>query len=830
MSKRFIQVALPPPLARELTYSTPVDWEPICLGALVVVPVGKQFITGIVIKENVDFDVQSADIRIRDVSQILDDELITDEILKLCEWLAEYYLASLGSALTLALPPGVTLTSKRIVSLKENVRFLNGNVFQENCIKACDVHEKKIIEQLVVSSSPLKVTTLQRRLGRDGLEKKLLSLKRHGLINVVPYLVDERNHPRKELYLQLIDRKAAETLMPDLLTRAKRQYECLQYLLKDISVPYSKLKDLGYSSSVVNALEKKGLIKRLTKEIIRDPLAHIDAVGEFDIKLTSDQHQVVNLLTKVLEKRCFHPALLFGVTGSGKTIVYVELVRKALSKNRSAIILVPEIALAWQMVRQFMRYFSKEVVVLHSQLSRGERYDTWHRLRDGRAKVVIGARSAVFAPLNDVGLIVVDEEHDASYKQEDIDSNFPLNYNARDVAVKRAQGSKALIVLGSATPSLESYSNAKIGKYTLYRLSKRVDNKALPVVNVVDMTREPFQKKQRTIFSKSLRLKITDRLQRNEQIVLLQNRRGFSPYINCSSCGEFLKCASCHISLTVHRKKENSILKCHYCNFSKPIPSTCESCGAEDLSFDGVGTQKVEDELVKQFPNIRVIRMDVDTTGWKGAHDDLVERFRRREADVLLGTQMVAKGLDFPGVTLVGVISADTGIHMPDFRASERSFQLLTQVAGRSGRGTEPGEVVVQTRLPDDPVLKTAAEQDFMAFAEKEMSERKDAGFPPYGRLLVFRWRGREDSNVERAAREGVGELIRRANSNISVLGPAPAPISKLRGSYRWQVLLRGCSAASLREITQCAWAALNASAKNYNSSLTVNVDPLTIM
>ena len=314
----------------------------------------------------------------------------------------------------------------------------------------------------------------------------------------------------------------------------------------------------------------------------------------------------------------------------------------------------------------------------------------------------------------------------------------------------RGQRQKALVVLGSATPSLESYANAQSGKYHLYTLPRRVDDRPLPTVHVVDMKREPFQKKQRAIFSKLLRVKMQERLQKGEQVVLLQNRRGFAPFISCGSCGEPVQCESCKVSLTYHRAKGPAMTRCHYCDFAAPVPQVCPSCGAAELRFEGVGTQKVEEALLEQFPDIRVIRMDVDTTGWKGAHDELVERFRRREADVLLGTQMVAKGLDFPEVTLVGVISADTGMHMPDFRAAERSFQLLTQVAGRSGRGETPGEVVVQTRLPDDPVLLTAAEQDFTAFAKRELDERREAGFPPFGRLLVLRWRGEDEEGCAR--------------------------------------------------------------------------------
>ncbi len=829
MSRRYVEVALPPPLARQLTYGLPADLaDELRPGALVLVPVSQRLLTGVVIDVDIALNPTLKPGQIRDIVQLLDDSLLNEEVVGLCRWLADYYLAPLGSALMAALPPGVRLSSKRLVALSAGVRVEGGLLAEVDLASARD-GERPILEQLA-AHGPLKVTTLQSRLGRRGLEKNLTSLRRRGLIEIEPLLDDKRPHSLSETHWRIRERAAAEVALSALEKRARRQADCLRHLLTCQTASRPLLAEAGFSPVLLKGLEERGLIERLEREVLRNPLAHIEDGPALEMTLTPDQQEVVEALVAALDARAFYPALLHGVTGSGKTLVYIKLVQRALEQGRSAVILVPEIALAWQMVRRFKQYFSDDVAVLHSQLSQGERYDTWKRLRRGEQRVVIGARSAVLAPLANLGLIVVDEEHDTSYKQEDLESSYPLSYNARDLALMRGQRQRALVVLGSATPSLESYANAQNGKYHLHALPRRVDDRPLPTVHVVDMKREPFQKKQRAIFSKLLRIKMQERLQRGEQVVLLQNRRGFAPFISCGSCGEAVQCKSCRVSLTYHRGKGPAMTRCHYCDFAAPVPPVCPACGAAELRFEGVGTQKVEEALLEQFPDIRVIRMDVDTTGWKGAHDELVERFRRREADVLLGTQMVAKGLDFPEVTLVGVISADTGMHMPDFRAAERSFQLLTQVAGRSGRGEIPGEVVGQTRLPDDPVLLTAAAQDYSAFAARELDERRAAGFPPFGRLLVLRWRGEDEGGVERAAREGSFALMRSLDPSTVLLGPAPAPLARLRGAYRWQALLRGDSARLLRDLTRAAWPELSAAAQRHAAVLTVNVDPLTMM
>ncbi len=816
MIQGYVEVSLPPPVARELTYGVPAEFAAEAQpGALVLVPVVQRRVTGIVLGPATLGDLPPS--KIRPIEQILDTSLLSPEVVALCRWMASYYLAPLGSALMAALPPGVKLSSNRLVQLRDAPTGDHAGI------------EAQIIGELQRSGA-LKVSTLKRRLGGRGLEKGLRALRRSGHIEIAPVLEDRRPRVLSQRCFVLNDAPAAHTAIAAIEKRAPRQAACLRYLLDHPAAARSQLSAAGFSSAILKALEDRGLISPTTEEVIRDPLAHIASGPPPALVPTADQQQVLNDLSASLEARTFYPALLHGVTGSGKTLVYAQLVAQALAAGRGAIILVPEIALAWQMVRRFKEHFGEAVAVFHSQLSAGERYDTWRRLRRREQRVLIGARSAILAPVENLGLIVVDEEHDTSYKQEDLDSSHPLTYNARDLALVRGQRCNAVVVLGSATPSLESHWNATIGKYHRHTLPRRIDDRPLPQVTVVDMKQEPFQKKQRTIFSHALRRKMQDRLACGEKIILLQNRRGFAPFISCTACGEPIQCPSCRVSLTYHQHPTAAETRCHYCDFAAPPPPVCPACGSPELRFAGVGTQKVESALLAQFPGIRVIRMDVDTTAWKGAHDELVECFRRGEADVLLGTQMVAKGLDLPEVTLVGVISADTGMHLPDFRAAERSFQLLTQVAGRSGRGRTAGEVVIQTLLPDDDALQAAASQNYATFAHNELAQRRQAGFPPFGRLIIFRWRGPCEQAVETGAQQGVNALRQGLAQDALVLGPAPAPLARLRGHYRWQALLRGSSAHYLRTTALRTLPAMRAAAKDHALHFSINIDPLTMM
>ncbi|MFH1567773.1 MAG: primosomal protein N', partial [Gemmatimonadota bacterium] len=777
MSRQYVEVSLPPPLGRELTYGVPADLVDVVVpGAAVLVPVQRRLVTGFVLgpAPPLSRDGLSGG-QVRDLAQVLDAETsLSPEILQLCRWMADYYLAPLGSALAAALPPGVRSGSSRVVRLVGDPP--PGTPAEE------PGPDGRICRELG-ARGPLKTSSLRRLVGAAHLEPALRRLLRSGRVEIRPELALAGVSSKREQCVEPLDGAGADAAA--LQSRAPRQAALLALLRQRGTLAKRQLVDEGFSYQVVRGLEERGLARVVEREVLRDPLAHLVTAPPEPLALTADQVAVLEQILAAVQSREYYPALLQGVTGSGKTLVYIRAAEAVLAQGRSALILVPEIALAWQMVRRFKSHFGDQIAVMHSQLSAGERYDTWRRLRRGQQRIAIGARSAVLAPLADLGLVVVDEEQDSSYFQDDLEARQPVAYSARDLALVRGRYAGAVVLLGSATPSLETYWNARTGKYHLLSLPRRVDDRPLARVEVADMRQEPYQRRERALFSRALRLGIRARLERGEQVVLLQNRRGFAPMLQCKSCGEAVSCPSCRVSLTYHRQGE--ALRCHYCDHRQPVPTACPHCASAEVRLEGVGTQRVEAALEEQFPGIRVIRMDVDTTGWKGAHDELVERFRRGEADVLLGTQMVAKGLDFPEVTLVGVISADTGLHLPDFRAAERSFQLLTQVAGRSGRGRTPGEVVIQTLLPDSSVLQSAARQDYESFAEVELEERRASGFPPFGRLIVFRWRGPEEAAVEGAAAAGVDLLLRARAGDTAVLGPAPAPLARLRGRYRWQ-------------------------------------------
>ncbi|MDX1578791.1 MAG: primosomal protein N', partial [Gemmatimonadota bacterium] len=488
-------------------------------------------------------------------------------------------------------------------------------------------------------------------------------------------------------------------------------------------------------------------------------------------------------------------ALLRGVTGSGKTVIYLDLLEGLLARGRGGIVLVPEISLTPQTVERFRARFGESVAVLHSGLSDGERFDAWRALREGRKRIAVGPRSAVFAPVADLGAIILDEEHEGSYKQSDTP-----RYHARSVAAVRARLEGCLCLLGSATPSLESWRNARTGRYRLFELSERVTGQGLPAVELIDLREERADEDAGggngpgpPIFSERLRAAIVERLERDQQTVLFLNRRGYASFAECTACGYVWSCESCSVSLTFHRRRRR--LVCHHCGYQTGPPDRCAACDEAELRFAGVGTEQVERRLGELFPEARIARMDLDTTGTKWAHVEILEAVRRREVDVLLGTQMIAKGLDFPHVTLVGVINADVGLHIPDFRASERTFQLLEQVAGRAGRGTEPGEVLVQTRRPRHFALECAARHDYVGFAERELEERREPGYPPFKRLANLVVSGTDEDRVLERVEE-IAEWTRslveaRDVEGVDVIGPAPCPIERLRDRWRWHFLLK---------------------------------------
>ncbi len=601
--------------------------------------------------------------------------------------------------------------------------------------------------------------------------------------------------------------KAIETLdeLEAVFGRAKRQRELYELLQGAGGRQYlAAALEAGFSRSVVHGLRDKGLARIVAEEVLRDPFAGEPVDDDRAFVPTADQKRALEPLVRALDAGG-GSFLLHGVTSSGKTLVYIELIRAALARGAGAIALVPEIALTPQTVSRFRQAFGDQVAVVHSGLSEGERFDAWKEIKAGRRRIVVGARSAVFAPVECLGAIVVDEEHDGSYKQ----SESP-RYHARDVAVVRALRAGAVCLLGSATPSLESWTNAKSGKYALLELPERIGSAVLPRVRVVDLReREETALPPRPeepppwVLSPKLMKALRARLARGEQAILLLNRRGYATFAQCRSCGHVPECVQCSVSLTLHRQRDRMV--CHHCGHTESRPRRCSQCGWEGISYRGLGTEQLERVLREAAPGARVARMDVDTTRGKWSHADILKRFRTGKVDILLGTQMIAKGLDFPRVTLVGVVNADVGLHLPDFRSSERTFQLLSQVAGRAGRGDLPGEVFVQTYVPDHYAVQAAVAHDYEGFVRRELHARAEPLYPPHlrvGRLLVSSPNQAEAIDAATALDAWLGA---RGNLGVAVLGPAPAPIERLHGRYRWHVLLRGGAGAVGRALRAVA-------------------------
>jgi primosomal protein N' (replication factor Y) len=563
----------------------------------------------------------------------------------------------------------------------------------------------------------------------------------------------------------------------------------------------------------------EGLAKsRARRAATEDPVVALALPDRF--ALTSEQRAAADEVTRAVRARRFAPILLHGVTASGKTEVYLRAAAAARDAGGQSLILVPEVALGSQLVREFRRRFGHRVGVLHSYLSTGERRRNWELARRGALDVVVGARSAVFAPLPALRLVVVDEEHEPSYKQSE-----RLHYHGRDAAVQRAHMLGIPVVLGTATPSLETQANAARGKYARLRLPRRVDGRPLPAVHVVDSRREA----QPGVLSTALRAALGQCLERREQALLFLNRRGHSRHTQCRACGFVPSCPSCDITLTLHVAP--LAWRCHYCDHSEPAGGACPTCGERLLRLAGAGTQRVERELARAFPAARVLRLDTDAVRARGRAGEVVAAFARGEADVLLGTQMVAKGLDFPRVTLVGVLDADVALHLPDFRAAERTFQLLIQVAGRCGRGAQPGVVLVQTCSPDHPAITAASAYDARGFAERELSERREAGYPPFVRLATLRFTGADEGEVERAADAARTELMPVAEgAGVMLLGPAPHALARLRGRYRWHLMLKGSDGAAVRAVAARGLEWAESKGRPRSVQVTVDVDPVEVL
>ena len=595
---------------------------------------------------------------------------------------------------------------------------------------------------------------------------------------------------KKQLFVQpagKIDHDELEKLR----RRAPRQAELLEAINK-LKVPMlatELLRKTSLDNQTLRALAKRGLVELREGDVPRDPHGDEKFIATGNLKLNAEQILALEEITDALDSpEKARPILLHGVTGSGKTEIYLQGIRAALQRGRSAIVLVPEISLTPQTVERFKGRFAEaqdDVAVLHSHLSEGERHDEWHKIHSGRARIVIGARSAIFAPLKNLGLIIVDEEHETTYKQEEAP-----RYHARDVAVVRAKIEKCVVVLGSATPSLESYHNASSGKYKLATLTQRVDQQQMPLMRIVDLRQERRKEKAASILSEKLRAAIAVRLEKHEQTILFLNRRGFSTSLLCSNCGEARNCPNCSVALTFHRHMAR--LSCHLCGHTAAVPKKCPACGKDALIYSGFGTEKVESTVAQIFPTAVVKRMDADSMTRKQAYRETLLSFRAGKIDILVGTQMIAKGLHFPNVTLVGIINADLALHMPDFRAGERTFQLLTQVAGRAGRGETSGEVFVQTYTPFSPSIQFARHHDFAGYFQQELEFRERCDFPPFKHAVLITIRSAHEARSKFSA-ETLARRLKEALGSEFILGdPTPAPLEKLQGQFRFHILIRG--------------------------------------
>lgn len=793
---------------RPYQYRVPPDMrERLVPGMRVLVPFGPRRVEGYVV--GLSARTEMAEAKVKSVLRLLDDvPLLTAEMIELSAWMCERYLCTRLQAIQALLPSGLRLrttllleaaTDEGLEALPPEERevlayFLRHGAKEKSQVLKDHPAWRKPVAQLLASGK-----LRQRFAEKAGIkEKKIQHVRLQVAHHEIPQILDdmpERAFKQKEVVLWLLQH-GGEVSMRDLL-RAVR-----------------------VSRSTVRALCERQILRLEYREERRDPYRGRVTEREEPLTLTSAQSRALAAIRQWMSSGRPHTLLLQGVTGSGKTEVYLQAIAECVQSGKQAIVLVPEISLTPQMVDRFKKRFGDQVAVLHSRLSPGERYDEWRRIYEGKATIAVGARSAVFAPFTRLGLLIMDEEHELSYKQED-----QPKYHAREVAFFRANYHGAVLLLGSATPSLETRFAAAKGRITRLLLAERVNQKPLPPVEIIDMRKE-LQHGNRSMFSRRLQEAITEKLARQEQIILFLNRRGYSTFILCRACGYVARCPSCDVSLTYHQGPI-PLLRCHYCGHAERATGQCPSCGSRHIRHFGTGTQKVEEELHRLFPQARVIRMDVDTTSVKGSHERLLQTFSAHQADILLGTQMIAKGLDFPGVTLVGIITADTSLNLPDFRATERTFQLLTQVAGRVGRHRVEGEVILQTYHPDHYAIQYAVNHDYEGFFQREIPIRRSLDNPPFWEMTVFTAIHEQKKEALRLARAIERWLRRRFSSSdyVIIYEATPAPLARLHGKYRYHVVVKYQSYRQVQADLLAAFLHVRGVALKIDGNLTVDVN-----
>lgn len=828
---------------RPFDYLIPEDLRPwIEVGSRVGVPFGHRTLQGFVVSLHPRPEMDTA--KMKPIQEVLDVmPPLSPELIEVGEWMKERYACRHISALQSMLPTALKGKAERYISLAHSDMDMDSTEEADGLFAILPESE---LEQQIIRFVGQKGEVSLQQLSRafpDGAAT-IKALIGRGRLSEFQQIKDKLQKKTMKAIELAVSSEEASTALASFPAKAQRQKEVLQYILEmEDFLPISQkdlLQTLGVTAGTVKALADKGLITLEDVEVFRDPYRGRNFTPSTPLALTQEQQVVYRSIVNKLDEREHGVFLLHGVTGSGKTEIYLQTIQRCLEQERQAIVLVPEISLTPQMVERFKARFGDRVAVMHSRLSDGERYDEWRKIREGRASVVVGARSAVFAPFDRLGLIIMDEEHETSYKQEETPK-----YHARDVAIHRASLTGAAVILGSATPSLESYHAAKSQAQDhfapqLLEMPSRALGNRLPEVQIVDM-REELREGNRSMFSRSLHAAITTRLERGEQTVLLLNRRGYSTFVMCRSCGYVAGCPECDISLTYHQKSNN--LRCHYCGYAAQAPEVCPDCGSEHIRYFGTGTQRVEEELAKLFPGIRVIRMDVDTTTEKGSHEKLLKQFRDKKGDVLLGTQMVAKGLDFPDVTLVGVITADSALNLPDFRAAEKTFQLLTQVAGRAGRHQLPGEVVIQSYTPEHYSIIHASSHDYLSFVKDELKHRKALHYPPYCRLILVTLSHEQLPLLVRMAenfaaaiksesdrRGWFGSLDRFDASALDILGPVASPIPRLKNRYRFQCMIKWRGTMDAVSLVRVVAEKLQDSARDSKLQISIDVDPQMLM
>ena len=803
-SPQFCDVSLPIPLDRPFTYSIPAAWsQRVQVGARVLVPFGPRKLTGMVVRLHDDPPAVAT----KEAMRLLDEEPLLDaSLLALGRWIATYYCSPLGEVLRGMTPMAGEVRKTRTLALTPAGRdaarqLLLGTPSEEPAVQILRLLETR----------PLSANYLHKKV--PGSDIAVRALIKRG------WLAEEDDVESKDpLRIAAARLRAEFAHRPDGVKLPKAERELIAYLeLHPGSHNVAQLEELvPNASTAARALARRGFI-----QLRPEAPAVLSGAARPPHLLNRHQEAAFQTMARSIAAGAFGAYLLHGVTGSGKTEVYLRLIDEALRFNRGALLLVPEIGLTPQVAGQFFHRFGDRVAILHSAFSDMERVEQWRRIRSGAASVVVGTRSGIYAPVRNLGLIIVDEEHDQSYKQEE-----NPRYNGRDVAVVRAREAKAAIVLGSATPSLETRYNAEKGKYTLVSMPERIERRPMPEVHIVDMRQEFLETKKQGTFSRALAGAVQQRIEKGEQAMLLLNRRGFSTVVACRSCGERLQCQNCAVTLTWHKRDKRML--CHVCGYAEPVPTVCLKCTSEHIYFLGTGSEKVEDELRLLFPKARIARMDRDTVTGRRDYESILHAFRLGEFDLLVGTQMIAKGHDIPNVTLVGLVNADVGLGMPDFRAAERTFQLLTQAAGRAGRGELPGIVYLQTINPEHYAIRCAAAQDYASFYQKELEFRRVMRYPPFAALANVLVRHAHQEDALRLAAE-LGALLEPAPDGIKVLGPAEAPVARLKREFRYQLLIKASSRRVLNEtLGRLRRHAIDA--KWPVTALVVDVDPLTLL